>query len=192
MALKNHPPFLYGKTITFYPIRPREDAPEWYEEMTDSQMHEWTGNTLPETVQDIENNLEMMANNEEMEAWTIRHNSTGRIVGTYWIACPIESAGRKVITAEAQRIAVPYWRTGLTTEARRAVYHYAFGKLKVDEIHAQAWSDNQNSCCSMINAGFKLLGTSREWFEKREGYFTENHYILTKEDYCSLYKKADS
>jgi ribosomal-protein-alanine N-acetyltransferase len=62
-------------------------------------------------------------------------------VGTYWIAPSFEN-GKRVITAEAQRIGKPYWRKGYTKEARNLVYDYVFFDLEVEEVHAQAWKGN--------------------------------------------------
>ena len=68
-----------------------------------------------------------------------------------------------------------------TKEARKLVYDFAFNQLGVDEIHAQAWEKNENSCKSMERVGFKLVRQEERLFEKYGRFFQENHYCLTKE-----------
>jgi RimJ/RimL family protein N-acetyltransferase len=68
-------------------------------------------------------------------------------------------------------------------EARNLVYDYVFFDLEVEEVHAQAWKGNHNSCYSMENAGFQLIEAIEKVFPKRQEWMSEHHYRLTKEDW---------
>ena len=87
------------------------------------------------------------------------------------------------MSAEAQRIARKFWRTGVNREARNLIYNYLFLTLDVDEIRAQAWDNNINSCRSMEQIGFKLENQVKRLFPKYNELFLENHYVLFREDW---------
>ncbi|WP_243524837.1 GNAT family N-acetyltransferase [Bacillus pseudomycoides] len=104
------------------------------------------------------------------------------MVGIYWIAVPTRNENNGlVVTSEAQRIAREFWRRGISREARTLIYNYVFSK--VDEVHAQAWENNINSCRSMEKMGFRLEKQIKRLFTKYNDMFIENHYVLYKEDW---------
>ncbi len=53
----------------------------------------------------------------------------------------------------------------------------------MDEIRAQAWDNNINSCRSMEQIGFKLENQVKRLFPKYNELFLENHYVLFREDW---------
>ena len=109
---------------------------------------------------------------------------TKEMVGTYWISVPTVDENKKlIVSAEAQRIARKFWRTGVNREARNLIYNYLFLTLDVDEIRAQAWDNNINSCRSMEQIGFKLENQVKRLFPKYNELFLENHYVLFREDW---------
>ncbi|MCR1808464.1 GNAT family N-acetyltransferase, partial [Stenotrophomonas geniculata] len=90
-----------------------------------------------------------------------------------------------IVSSEAQRIAREFWRAGVNREARNLIYNYIFLTLQVDEVHAQAWDNNINSCKSMEKIGFKLEKQVKRPFPKYDKIFLENHYVLSKKDWLA-------
>ncbi len=114
-------------------------------------------------------------------AWAIVMKQSKEMIGIYWISMPIMNENKKlIVTSEAQRIARKYWRTGVNREARNLIYNYIFLTLDVDEVYAQAWDKNINSCRSMEQIGFKLEKQVKRLFLKYNELFLENHYVLLK------------
>nr|WP_230573868.1 GNAT family N-acetyltransferase [Bacillus rhizoplanae] len=182
-------PILEGTNILLRPIDPEKDYKQWYETMKDPEMHHWTGNTVPVNADEIKQLLQKYKDLEDMIAWSVILKSSGEMIGTYWITVPTEDENNHlVIASEAQRIAREFWRQGIAREARTLIYHYVFSTLKVDEVHAQAWNNNINSCSSMENMGFQLEKQIKRLFTKYNQVFTENHYALYKEDWLSKNK----
>jgi [ribosomal protein S5]-alanine N-acetyltransferase len=177
----NTPPILRGDLVTLRPIDPTQDAIQWFEVMQDDDMHRWTGNTVPTSVEEVVEMLIKYATLEEIISWAVVENGTKEMVGTYWITVPVLHGDRWTIHDEAQRFAKRSWRKGHAKEARRLVYDYAFGRLGVDEIHAHAWARNVASCRSMEHAGHRLVDAQLRHFTKRKKLFCERHYAITKE-----------
>ncbi|WP_051348611.1 GNAT family N-acetyltransferase [Peribacillus kribbensis] len=75
----------------------------------------------------------------------------------------------------------PYWRKGFTQEARWLDYDFAFHQLMVEEIHAQAWEGNLNSCRSIEKSGFVLLESTGKIFPKMGQGHKECHCVLKKQ-----------
>lgn len=67
-----------------------------------------------------------------------------------------------------------------------------FYDLAADEIHAQAWANNTNSCYSMENIGFKLVSTSEKYFEKYSKTYVENYYVLYREEWMKKMRQFSS
>lgn len=185
VEIPSQSPVLSGQLTTLRPIDPKQDAAECYDIMKDPHMHEWTGNRVPKNMQEIEALLRKYKTMDGLIAWTIEENTKKRMIGTYWIA-PTVLNNRMIVSSEAQRIGRKFWRRGFTREARTLVYHYAFGELGVEEIHAGAWANNINSCRSMEAAGFQLLDSQEKTFPKYGRRFVENHYVLYKEKWLAL------
>lgn len=171
-------PTMQGERILLREIMPDRDSEEWFNIMKDADMHLWTGNTVPESKEDIRGLLQGYKENENIIAWAVIDKKTNKIIGTYWIWVPLVKDNVKVIQTEAQRISKQYWRKGFTTEARNLVYDYAFKQLEVEEIHAGAWADNINSCKSMEHYGFTLIEAESRQFNKYSKEYVENHYVL--------------
>lgn len=182
MTSKPPSPTLVGKRISLRPVNPEKDFKAFFSLFQEPEMHLWTGNTIPVNPDESYQELQKYRDLEGIMAWTIVLNDNGEMIGTYWIA-PVLDSGNRRVTAEAQRIGKPYWRKGYTKEARKLVYDFAFFDLGVDEIHAQAWKGNVNSCYSMEHAGFQLTGAVERLFSKRNEQHIEHHYRLTKKDW---------
>lgn len=174
-------PTMENEKILLREIMPDQDKFEWFEVMKDPDMHLWTGNQVPENMEEIRELLLNYKENKNIIAWAVIDKNNNQIMGTYWIWEPIMKDTKRIIQSEAQRISKKYWRKGYTTEARKLIYKYAFEQLRVDEIHAGAWADNMNSCKSMENFGFILVETADKLFSKYNKVYKENHYVLYRE-----------
>lgn len=172
--------------VTLRPIDVKRDAPQWYTAMQEPDMHRWTGNRVPDSIEEIRQLLSGYNAHPDIMAWCIQDNLLGSMIGTYWLAVPYLWEGKR-ITVEAQRIAKPYWRTGRTMAARRLVYDYAFDDLAVEEIHASAWAGNINSCRSMEAAGFELVEVKSRFHAKDRQTLDERHYVLTRVQWRRIY-----
>lgn len=175
-------PTLKGKRITLRNIVPEIDNKSFFKIFLEPDMHIWTGNKIPDNELETYEILKKYRDLDGLISWAIVKNDSHAFIGTYWIA-PIDIKGKRIISAEAQRIGKPFWRKGYTKEARKIVYDFAFFELDVEEIRAQAWKDNINSCLSMEKIGFKLYKSEEKLFLKRNEKFIENYYILTKKEW---------
>lgn len=158
-----------------------KDYKQWYEVNERSRYAPLTGNVTPKDSNEIKDLLHTYKNLKDIMAWAIVMKQSKEMIGTYWISMPIMNENKKlIVTSEAQRIARKYWRTGVNREARNLIYNYIFLTLDVDEVHAQAWDNNINSCRSMEQIGFKLEKQVKRLFLKYNELFLENHYVLLK------------
>lgn len=179
-------PVLEGNIVCLRSVEPEKDYKQWYEVMKDPDMHHWTGNVTPKDNNEIKDLLHTYKNLKDIMAWAIVMKQSKEMIGTYWISMPIMNENKKlIVTSEAQRIARKYWRTGVNREARNLIYNYIFLTLDVDEVHAQAWDNNINSCRSMEQIGFKLEKQVKRLFLKYNELFLENHYVLLKKDWLA-------
>lgn len=173
-------------SLILLPVDPDRDAPGLYDLFLDERMHTYTGNRVPENVEEIRGLLQLYADHPNIWAWVIYDG--GIIIGTYWLAIPEERDGRKVITADAQRIGVPFWRKGYARRCRDLLYRYAFEALGVEEIRSDAWAENVNSCQAMVRYGFQLFRSSEGFNRKHRRMMTGNEYVLTSERFWLLHK----
>ncbi len=60
-------------------------------------------------------------------------------------------------------VAFDYWGRGIATEAVRAVINFGFREMLLAKIDADAFIDNIASQRVLLKAGFRRLGTEREW-----------------------------
>lgn len=174
---------LVGKTVVLREIVPEKDSVDWFQHMQESKMHKWTGNTVPKEIEEVIDLLQRYKELPYLTSWVITMKDTKEVIGTYWIMNPIKKKGQYIIESEAQRLAVKYWRKGIMKEARSLVYSYTFNDLNVDAIYAQAWSQNENSCKSMEQAGFVINKEYERKFDKINKVCIEKEFLLSKEIY---------
>lgn len=165
-------------TLILFPVDPDRDAGALYELFLDERMHRYTGNRVPENTEEIYRLLTAYAQNPGIWAWVIYDGDA--LIGTYWLAIPEEQEGKRIISADAQRIGVPYWRRGYARRCRDLLYRFAFEELGVEEIRSQAWAENENSCMAMTRYGFRLERQSDGFNQKHGRMMTGNEYVLTR------------
>ncbi|WNB91026.1 GNAT family N-acetyltransferase [Bacillus sp. NEB1478] len=172
-------PTLTGDIVTLRKIDPERDRAAFYKMFLEPDMHLWTGNRIFQNQTEAYEELRKYRDLDQLMAWAIIKNETQEFIGTYWVA-PTVVEGKNIISAEAQRINKSHWRKGYTKASRHLVYEFVFTILEVEEVHAQAWENNINSCRSMEKAGFELIQSIAKPFEKYRETFKENHYVLKK------------
>ena len=156
------------KVVTLKPLNIERDFRGIMDVFKDEQMHLYTGNNILKTEDEAKEQLKIYIESEFIYSWGVFLDDKF-FIGTYWICIPFKNEnGKLIITDEAQRIAVRYWRKGITKRARNLIYDYCFNKLNVDEIRAHALNDNRNSCISMEKSGFKLIEQYSEYSKKQK------------------------
>lgn len=171
-------PVLEGNIIRLRPMEIEKDKYSYYKVSQDEKMHEWTGNTVPKTVEEIEKLLNIY--NDVLYVWMIEEKSSNEVIGMMRLSFPEKRDG-KLIAGDSQRLHSSYWRKGHMKEARKLMYNYAFNELCIEELIADAFADNINSCKSLESVGYELFDTSEGFFKKKGKMLKTNYYRLTKE-----------
>ena len=148
-------PVLTGKIVTLRTIDPQRDAADYYEWNLDPQMHRWTDNRVPDSVEEARQELERFVQMDDVTMWAIIDNASGKMMGRFFVC--LEERDGKLVAGEGVRIAKPYWRKGHNREARQLVFQYVFDVLKADCIETECWTDNINSRKSILAHGFALV-----------------------------------
>lgn len=149
----------------------------------DEKVHIWTGNSVPNDVNEIRNLLRTYE--KQMIVWTIINKQNNEIIGIMRLSHP-EIINGVVISGDSQRLLSSYWRKGYMKEARKLVYEFAYLNLKIDILFADVWEGNINSLESLKSVGYKIIEKKEEFFTKEN--ITLNKYYL-KLDLHNWYKK---
>ena len=179
-------PVLAGKIVTLRPIDPQRDSAEYYEWNMDPEMHRWTGNRVPDSVEEARQELERFVQMDDVTMWAIIDNTSGKMMGRFFVC--LEERDGKLVAGEGVRIARPYWRKGHNREARRLVFEYVFDVLKADCIKTECWTDNVNSRESILAHGFTLIEEFTELNEKHEKPMKKSIFRMTREQWVTLYR----
>lgn len=171
------------ENVKLVPIHPERDSQFLFELFQDKKMHTYTGNQVPINVNETKEMLEKYVANTDTWSFAIYDVYLNEFIGTYWIAIPVMIDNHIVMTADAQRIGVPFWRKEYTKKCRDLLYDFAFHKLNVDIIYAQAWNDHIASCQSMISYGFQLEKQIMKFNTKFHKMMKYNNYALTRNNF---------
>ncbi|MBB6453653.1 hypothetical protein HNQ94_002102 [Salirhabdus euzebyi] len=172
-------PTLVGEKVLLRSIDLEKDKVPFHQMFLEPILHEWTGNRVPDNEQESYEQLKAYRDLDFLISWVITDKQTEAFIGTFWIGPSNENG--KQIAGDAQRIAKQFWRKGYTKEARQLIYDFAFNELGIEEFHSTAWGNNENSCQSMESVGYRLAKVEEKFFAKKNNYFTEHYYVLTKE-----------
>ena len=174
-----------GKLVTLEPLDIEKHARGFLEVSQDEKIHEYVGNTVPESLEEVIDLLKLYQ--EHFLNWMILSNETREVIGILRISKPQVENG--CLTAgESQRLSSRYWRKGHMKEAKKLLYPYVFGPLGVDLLYADAWEDNINSRKSLESYGYQLSEIRNELFSKTGKEGKNYIYTLKKED-CTLFLK---
>lgn len=171
-------PTLEGNMICLRPMEIEKDKYHYYNVSLDEKMHKWTGNTVPKTIDEVEELLKIYE--KVFHVWMMEEKASNKVIGMMRLSFPEEHNG-KLIAGDSQRLHSDYWRKGHMKEARKLMYHYAFDILGVDMLLADALKDNMNSCKSLESVGYELYDTKEEFFKKHGKSLMKYYYKLTKE-----------
>ena len=151
-------PALFGDMLYLHELT-EDDVPAWFERASDPESAVLAGDPIPESV-------------EMGFRWLQRHRERFRQqAGIRWAIVPkgsTDSVGTigLDITSKEKRIAElgivigrAHWGKGIGTSAARLVTSYAFRKIGLAEIRAEALQRNLASRRVLEKVGFRLLRT---------------------------------
>lgn len=169
-------PVLQGEKVRLRPLDSEKDYKAWYEVSQDEKMHLWTGNTVPETLEEVKELINVVYPKYFM-IWIMEDIKTNQVIGMMRITPP-EKSEEGIIAGDSQRLHSDYWRKGYMKEARKLIYNYVFNELKVDILYADVWEGNINSSKSLEHVGYQHFGTKEEYFKKYERMQNKLYYLL--------------
>ena len=176
-----------GKLVTLEPLDINKHAKGYFEVSQDEKIHRYTGNAVPESVDEI---IVLLRKYEEYFInWMIISNETNKIIGIIRLGRPIMENG-VLIAGESEFLSSKYWRRGHMKETKKLFYQYVFENLSVEKLYADAWEGNTNSIKSLESYGYKLIETTNGIFTKTGENVRKYIYCLSKYEY-QRHKKTD-
>jgi len=171
---------MVGKLITLEPLDVEKHAKGYFEVSQDENIHRYSGNTVPENLDEI---IVLLKKYEDYFLnWMIISNDTHNVIGIIRLGKP-EMENGMLVAGESQFLSSQYWRKGHMKEAKSLFYQYVFETLSVDMLYADVWEGNINSIKSLESYGYKRNETVYEVFAKT-GKLTKKHiFSLSKNDY---------
>ena len=171
---------LKGKLVTLEPLDAEKHAKGYFEMSQDENIHKYTGNTVPETVEEIAALLRKYQ--QYFVNWAIISNETQNVIGIIRLGKP-EMENGILVAGESEFLASQYWRKGYMKEAKGLFYQHVFEVLSVEVLYADVWEGNTNSIKSLEYYGYKLIDTKLEIFFKTGNPTRKYIYALRKPDY---------
>jgi ribosomal-protein-alanine N-acetyltransferase len=115
----------------------------------------------------------------------------GKVIGSLGIH---DRTMDKNYKADVQReigyvLSKDYWGKGIMPEAVREAIKYAFEEIKTDVLWCGHFTINPQSQRVVEKSGFKFYGNGKYEAKALNKTFDEKQYIMTKEDYETLYGK---
>jgi RimJ/RimL family protein N-acetyltransferase len=169
-------PTFIGELVKLRPINYETDHIAWFKIEQDEKMHEWVGNTVPTTYDEVKKYIYELLPKHFM-VWIIEEKRSGKVIGMMRISHP-EHHEEHLVAGDSQRLHSNYWRKGYMKESRKLIYDYVFNVLKVDFLIADVWEGNVNSIKSLENAGYELIDVKKEYFKKYNRINKKAYYHL--------------
>ena len=170
---------LKGERITLEPLDIQKHAKGYFDVSQDEKIHEYTGNTVPESIDEIVALLHKYQ--KHFLNWMIISNDSLAVIGIIRLGKP-EMENGMLVAGESQFLASKYWRKGHMKEAKKLFYQYVFEELSVEKLYADVWEGNINSMKSLESYGYQLIETRKERFLKTGELATKYIYSLSKND----------
>ena len=169
-----------GNLITLEPLDIPKHAKGYFEVSRDENIHRYTGNTVPESPDEI------VALLKKYKAyflnWMILANDTQEVIGILRLGKPAMEGGM-LVAGESQFLSSGYWRKGHMKEAKQLFYRYVFDTLLVEMLYADVWEGNINSIKSLESYGYQRIETRQEVFSKTGQPMEKYIYALSKNNY---------
>ena len=169
-----------GKLITLEPLDVNKHAEGYFEVSQDENIHKYTGNTVPETVEEI--TVLLQKYEEFFLNWVIISNESQKVIGIIRLSKPAMENGL-LVAGESQFLLSEYWRKGHMKETKGLFYRYVFDVLSVEMLYADVWEGNVNSIKSLESYGYKLMDTTTGFFTKTGQNLRKYIFLLSKNDY---------
>ena len=170
---------LKGERITLEPLDIQKHAKGYFDVSQDEKIHEYTGNTVPESIDEIVALLHKYQ--KYFLNWMIISNDSLAVIGIIRLGKP-EMENGMLVAGESQFLASKYWRKGHMKEAKKLFYQYVFEELSVEKLYADVWEGNINSMKSLESYGYQLIETRKERFSKTGELAKKYIYSLSKND----------
>lgn len=176
-----------GKLITLEPLDVSKHAEGYFEVSQDENIHKYTGNTVPKTVEEI---VALLKKYEDFFLnWIIISNASQKVIGIIRLGKPAMENG-VLVAGESEFLLSQYWRKGHMKEAKELFYQYVFDVLLVEMLYADVWEGNMNSIKSLESYGYKLIETRNGFFTKTEQNLKKYIFLLSKTDYQRQFKAS--
>lgn len=169
-----------GNLITLEPLDIEKHAPGYFAVSLDENIHKYTGNSVPQNVDEIVLLLKKYEN--YFLNWMIVSNDTHEVIGIIRLGKP-EIENGVLVAGESQFLSSMYWRKGHMKEAKRLFYQYVFDVLAVDILYADVWEGNINSMRSLEFYGYRLVDTTDAIFSKNGELKKKFIYALSRDSY---------
>ena len=166
--------------ITLEPLDIEKHARGYFAVSQDENIHKYTGNSVPQNVDEIVLLLKKYEN--YFLNWMIVSNDTHEVIGIIRLGKP-EMENGVLVAGESQFLSSKYWRKGHMKEAKRLFYQYVFDVLAVDILYADVWEGNINSMRSLEFYGYRLVDTTDEIFSKTGELKKKFIYALSRDSY---------
>ena len=111
---------LKGKLVTLEPSDVSKHAKGFFDVCLDENIHKYTGNTVPRTVDEI---VALLKKYEDFFLnWMIISNESQKVIGIIRLGKPAMENGI-LAAGESEFLSSQYWRKGHMKEAKRLFYH---------------------------------------------------------------------
>ena len=177
-----------GNLITLEPLDIEKHAKGYFLVSQDENIHKYTGNTVPQNVDEIV--LLLKKYEKYFLNWMIISNDIHDVIWIIRLGKP-EIENGVLVAGESQFLSSKYWRKGHMKEAKSLFYQYVFNTLSVDMLYADVWEGNTNSMRSLESYGYQLVAVENDIFSKTEMCTRKYIYYLTKADYFAHRKKTE-
>lgn len=131
------------------------DTPEMFELYSDPEILRYTGETVTETIEEMEKAIKIRIKNYKKYGygrWATILKSENKFIG--WAGLAYLPEFDKIDIG--YRFLQEYWGMGFATEASHAILAHAFEKLNLKEIIAIAMKGNKGSIKVMEKIGMKF------------------------------------
>jgi len=177
-----------GKLIRLEPLDIDRHLEGYYRVSLDSKVHEYVGNSVPESQEEIRDLLKIYQ--DRLYNWMIINQKTDQVIGIMRLSPP-EKEGDCLIAGESQRLHSAYWRKGHMKEAKGLFYRHVFDDLGVDILYADVYEGNINSIKSLEASGYDLIDQSTGASPKTGQVCQVYIYELTKSRYQERWRHVD-